>query len=667
MSNLNTDDLEDIKKTARLILKGEVKHLQLVPSVAIKLLTLTNDDNAKIDHLSRIIETELALAAKILRHVNSAAYSLPNKITSIKRAVNILGFSAVRRLALNQLLYQKLIKQNSSRRFDQLFFWQHCLYVASLSREIAVALQYPDTDLIYTAGLIHDIGKIVLENYGRKSYSNFISEKKNSSSILDEERRFFGLTHVDIGHVFCLEWQLPAAITSVVTYHHDQPGQSSTYAEFQQEIAIVSFANYIACMHGVGSFDEIDFQPVLQPEVLTTIDTNQLNLDFLLQHVDQEMQITREFYGIQFPSIAKLRATLVKAAINLNKTKAPGAAKPDLKVEPFFLSSLTAPHQSLNPAVFLPRTLEAIRSDFTFDRVIMLTIDPKRRYLIASHYWPRPLLPAELQRFEIAISTVSGLLLDCLREKKAVLVNGESNNNILILKQLQVTEFIAVPVLNQQRLLGALYADNSISKKTLLPTLLSKISLIAYELGIALVNAKQYEIEKKQAQLDPLTQLYNKRMINHFLSEIFQRSAFQLAKIAIGFIDIDKFKLVNDVCGHQAGDEALKIVAETMRDLTRPGDFIGRYGGEEFIFMLRNTDEAGAFCYAERIRKEIEQRGKIFCKKFHELELTASIGVATYNRNFSCYNDMIEVADHAMYIAKHEGRNKVVLLNRIPS
>lgn len=660
------EDFKSIKKAAQLILKDEIKRLQLVPSVAIKLLKLTNDDNSKIMDLSKIIETEPTLAAKILRNVNSAAYALPNKISSINRAVNILGFSTVRRIALAQLFYNKLINHHSGQKLDPLFFWQHCLFVASLSKGIAVALRHPDPDMVYTAGLIHDIGKSVLETYGRLGYSDFISAKKNSVSILDDERSFFGLTHAEMGHVFCLEWQLPAAITAVVACHHEQPEPTSPFAEFQQEIAIVSFANYIAWLQGVGSSDDSHSQPALQSDVLAIIDINQLNIDYLLQQVDQEMQYTREFYGIQFPSVAKLRATLIKKTINLGLAKTAKPIVPEFKPEAFFLSSLTAPHQSLNPDDFLPRTLEAIQNDFTLDRVMMLSIDPKRRSLIASHWWPKYPPPVELQRFEINISSVSGLLLECLREKKIALVNSEIESGNQILKQLNVTEFIAVPVLHQQRLLGVLYADNAISKKTLSQQVLSEIAPIAVELGIALVNAKQYEIEKKQAQMDPLTQLYNKRMINHFLTEVFQQQASKLANIAIGFIDIDRFKLVNDICGHQAGDDALKIVAEIMKELTRPGDFIGRYGGEEFVFLLRNTNEAGAYSYAERIRKEIELRGLSLREKFQGLELTASIGVAIYNRHYACYPDMIKVADLAMYRAKQEGRNKVIMLTSSP-
>jgi putative nucleotidyltransferase with HDIG domain len=503
--------IKSIKEAAQRILKNEIEPLQLVPSVAIKLLKLTNDENANIDDLTRIIETEPTLAAKILRNVNSAAYSLPNKIASIHRAVNILGFSTVRRIALAQLFYNKLIRYDPKKKFNQLFFWQHCLFVASLSRGIALELKHPDPDMVYTAGLIHDIGKIVLETYGRLSYSNFIASKNNIYSTIQEERSFFGLTHAEIGYIFCLKWQIPAPIIAVVACHHSQPYPESEFAEFQQEIAIVAFANYIAWMQGVGSYNDSECQPTLNQELLTSINTDQLNLDYLLQHVDQDMQNTLEFYGIEFPSVYKLRATLVKTSISRSLTKVDKSSLTESKDEPYFLSSLTTPHQSLNIEIFLPRTLKAIHSDFSFDRVMMLNINPKRRCLVASYCWPESSLLADSHKLEIDISTLSGKLLECLREKNPALIAIDTESENPVLKKLSISEFLVVPVKHQERLLGILYADNFISNKKFNPQVLSELNPIAVELGIAMIHAKQYEMEKKQAQLDPLTQLYNKK------------------------------------------------------------------------------------------------------------------------------------------------------------
>jgi diguanylate cyclase (GGDEF)-like protein/putative nucleotidyltransferase with HDIG domain len=659
------DEAELIKKAAQAILKNEIKRLQLVSPVALKLLKLTNDEDASIDHLAQIIETEPVLAAKILNQVNSAAYGLPNTLTSIKRAVHMLGFSAVRQLALNLQFHNKLIQQNANNAFDLLFFWQHCLYVASLSRRIAVALKYPDPDLVYTGGLMHDIGKVVLENYGRVTYSDFISSTgHNKHSTRDEERSFFGITHTEMGHVFCLEWHLPTSITAIVACHHQLPADASPYAEFKTEIAIVAFANYIAWIQGIGSAT-YDSHPTLQSDLLETINIDQLNLETLLQQVDQDMQKTQEFYDTQLPGLTTLRATLVKATINLSQISADKPVLTDTVSSKKPSSCLTAPHRSLNPHEFIPHTLEAIQDEFAFDRSIMFTIDPKRRCLIASYWWPQSILSTELQPFEIDISDISGLLLKCLREKKAVLINAQTEPGNPIIQRLKTGEFIAIPVLQQNNLVGMLYADNSLSEKPLHEQLLTEILPIAYELGVAIFNANQYGQEKKNAQLDHLTQLFNKRMVNNFLAETFQLEPAKLANIAIGFIDIDKFKQLNDNCGHQAGDDALKIVADILRNSTRPGDFIGRYGGEEFLFVLKNTNSAGAYGYAERIRSEIERRGKILSQRFQGQIMTVSIGVAMYSPSYNQYSDMVEVADQAMYRAKNEGRNRIVLLTGV--
>ncbi|MEE7628051.1 HDOD domain-containing protein [Methylobacter sp. Wu8] len=661
MTDKDKDDIKLIKKAAQSILKDEIKHLNIVSPVALKLLRLSNDDNTKIESLSQLIETEPVLAAKILNQVNSVAYALPTKITSINRAVSMLGFSTVRQLALTLQFHSKLTQQNSTKSFDLLFFWQHCLYVALLSRRIAVALKYPDPDLVYTGGLIHDIGKVVLENHGRVTYSDFIASiGNNKHSTQEQERSFFGITHTDMGHVFCLEWQLPASVTAIVACHHNQPTETSRFAEFKTEIAIVAFANYIAWIQGIGSAN-YDSHPTLQSALLQTLGIDRLNLETLLQQVDQDMQSTQEFYDTHLPGLTTLRATLVKATINLSQISEAKAFTADTSNRKS--SCLTAPHHSLNPKDFIPRTLEALQDEFSFDRSMMFMIDPKRRCLIASYWWPKSILPTELQPFEVDISGISGLLLNCLRAKKAVIINAKTEPGNSIIQRLKTTEFIAIPVLHHNNLVGLLYADNSLSEKPMHEQLLPEIMPIAYELGIAMFNAKQYGQEKKHAQLDHLTQLFNKRMVNNFLVETFQEDASILANIAVGFIDIDKFKLLNDNCGHQAGDDALKIVADILRHSIRPGDFIGRYGGEEFLFVLKNTNEAGAKGYAERIRSEIERRGKILSQRFHGQIMTVSIGVAMYSPRYGRYADMIEAADQAMYRAKNEGRNRVVLLS----
>ncbi|MDO8939876.1 MAG: HDOD domain-containing protein [Methylicorpusculum sp.] len=650
---------------ARSILKKPVKDLQLIPAAALKLLKLTNDDTSKVKDLSRVIETEPALAAKVIRIVNSAAFCLPKKITSIKHAVNLLGFSAVRQAAMDQLMYNKLIRNRTKSLFNQLFFWQHCLFVASLSKRIGVALKYPDPDMLYTGGLLHDIGKIIVENYGEVSYSDYLSVvEKTDCAQMESEKTFFGLSHTEIGHHFCLEWHLPSALTAIIAFHHDFPPPSSEYHQYQTEIAIVAFSNYIACMQGIGSAANLSV-PVLPEQVFKIIDINKLDLESLLEQVDKDMLNTREFYGIQFPNASRLRASLVKTTLKLSYF---GESKTRIKPKGADLmapniSSLTIPHRSLDPNEFIPWTLEAIHNDFHVDRVMMLKVDPKRRGLVATYWWPSSILQKDLGIFEIPISAISGQLLKCLRTKKPVLIKNESVEDEKMLHRLAVDECIVLPVQRHQRMAGLIYVDNALTHQPLEAHQIFEMLPIASELGVALLNAQLYRLAQKKSQIDPLSQLFNKRVINEFLDKLFKCDKAVLEKTVLGFIDIDRFKLFNDDCGHQAGDDALKIVADILRSMTRPGDLIGRYGGEEFLFVLRDIDSKGALNYAERIRREIEQRGKLLSERFRGHALTVSIGVAVYEASFATYADMIKAADDAMYRAKSEGRNKVVLSN----
>ena len=650
-----------IAQAADSILKSKAESLEVIPAVALKLLRLTNDENTSIADLSLIIETEPTLTAKILRNVNSAAFALTRKITSIKRAVNIVGFSAIRQLALNQLFYKKLIKHQVKREFNQLFFWQHCLFVASLSRAIATALNHSDPDLIYTAGLMHDIGKIVLESHGKVNYSDFITACKNDNqATLLAEHDFFGINHAELGYIFCQQWDIPEQISAVVYHHHKMPEDNSSTAIYAQDIAIVSFANYIAWMQGIGSTNE-NFLPELDSKVSANLNIVDLDLELLLKQVDQEMQNTRDFYSIHFPNLNKLRASLIKTTLLLteyNQHQSPSLHNS----QNISIQSLTTPHKSLIPDEIIPWTLEAIQKDLNFSRLVMLNISPKHRSLEVTYHWPNSLADDSLLNLNIKIESLPKSILNSLRQRKAIIVNGNENTNRQILSHFKVEEFLILPVLNHNRLVALLYIDNHQSKQNITPLNIEQISPVVHELGVALENARCFELEKKKAEVDPLTGLMNKRMITEQLSATFQLNPTQLSEIAIGFVDIDFFKKFNDTCGHQAGDDALKIVAQILRTLTRPSDFIGRYGGEEFVFILNSTTPKGALSYAERIRGEIERKGIILSQRFNGNALTISIGISLYKSEFTNYENMLEAADSAMYSAKNNGRNCAVIV-----
>lgn len=156
--------------------------------------------------------------------------------------------------------------------------------------------------------------------------------------------------------------------------------------------------------------------------------------------------------------------------------------------------------------------------------------------------------------------------------------------------------------------------------------------------------------------LDPLTGLSNRRYFAHIFHDECARSLRRHEAMSLLFLDLDHFKRVNDDYGHHFGDLALQATAGCLKNQCRPYDTIVRWGGEEFVILLRDNDEQAAQHFAERIRQAV-QRGVDPALPFH---LTISIGLAQYQENDSL-QDLIDRADKALYHAKQTGRNKVVL------
>jgi diguanylate cyclase (GGDEF)-like protein len=186
------------------------------------------------------------------------------------------------------------------------------------------------------------------------------------------------------------------------------------------------------------------------------------------------------------------------------------------------------------------------------------------------------------------------------------------------------------------------------------------VSLISLVLFLLLMLRKQIitrleatnKTLKSASETDHLTGIGNRRFLDHKINE-FKGKDVQMAFL---LLDIDHFKNINDNFGHDAGDEILIAIAETIQRLCRKNDLFARIGGEEFVILSVNSTEESACLFAERIRSCIEGMARSF-----ESTVTVSIGVALGNMKKSQYDDLYKQADIALYSAKNHGRNKVVL------
>lgn len=168
-----------------------------------------------------------------------------------------------------------------------------------------------------------------------------------------------------------------------------------------------------------------------------------------------------------------------------------------------------------------------------------------------------------------------------------------------------------------------------------------------------------FEQTSHSSRHDSLTGLLNRHPLNDIISKELSRARRQQTDLSVMFLDLDDFKIVNDTYGHQAGDIVLKRIAEIIRAEKRNEDIIFRYGGEEILLVLPNTEKVSALILGERIRKKIKDLVVTYEEK--SIAVTISGGIAAYPADATNKNDLIKFADNALYRAKGFGKNNITL------
>jgi diguanylate cyclase (GGDEF)-like protein len=182
---------------------------------------------------------------------------------------------------------------------------------------------------------------------------------------------------------------------------------------------------------------------------------------------------------------------------------------------------------------------------------------------------------------------------------------------------------------------------------------------LAAQVVVALENARLHRMVERQAMVDSLTGLANRRSLEETLRSELARAARFGDSVCVVLADLDDFKQVNDQYGHAAGDEVLKAFAGALRKTVRESDVAGRWGGEEFALVLPGTDAAGGARLAERARVAIESE-RVKMPNGDHCTVTASFGVASFPESHEL-GEILAAADSALYAAKGEGKNRVVV------
>mgnify|MGYP003386738839 CR=1 FL=1 len=200
----------------------EISHIATLPEITLKIIQLVEDPNSTANDLHNVIAKDPALCTRILKVVNSAFYGLPGQIGSINRAIVLLGLNAVKNIAIAASLAKLFKGSQLTPNFSARDLWMHSVAVAAATKQQADKLKLGLSDEAFLAGLLHDVGIMVMLQYDRQKLVEVLNKTSATpgSNMMTHELAVFGATHQDFGAALCEKWKFPRAFSYVTGYHH---------------------------------------------------------------------------------------------------------------------------------------------------------------------------------------------------------------------------------------------------------------------------------------------------------------------------------------------------------------------------------------------------------------------------------------------------------------
>ncbi len=221
----------------------KIKELPPLPLVVQKLLTVIEDDNSSADDISQVLNSDQAMASKVLKLVNSSFYGLSGKVTTIPRAIVILGVAAIRNLALGLGVTRVLAKAGTGEIQDK--FWNHSIAVAAASEVLARHTKKVEPEEAFVAGLLHDIGHLLLLMAVPEEFMAVLA--MGPVNMVENERRNIGMAHTRAGQKLLKQWKLPTTLCDAIRFHHTP---KVITGKDDPLISIVALGDLFAGVHG---------------------------------------------------------------------------------------------------------------------------------------------------------------------------------------------------------------------------------------------------------------------------------------------------------------------------------------------------------------------------------------------------------------------------------
>lgn len=244
---------------------AQVKSFPGMPETSAKLLTMLKDPDSSASQIEDVLKYDPGLTANILKLTNSAYFGIPSKVSSVKQAVVLLGWKRLLQLVMTMCMSTVMKKPVPGYDLSHGELWRHSVAVSVAAELVVKALKIPGADEVFTAALLHDVGKLVLGDFVQKDIQQI--ESMVSKGIAFEVAEFFvlGTDHANIGARILEKWSFPENLVNAVNWHHD-PDKCEQYCTFSD---IVHVANILGLMIGYGNkggdgFETVPFNSVTE-------------------------------------------------------------------------------------------------------------------------------------------------------------------------------------------------------------------------------------------------------------------------------------------------------------------------------------------------------------------------------------------------------------------
>lgn len=597
--------------------------------------------HASPETCAQIIAGNRQFTADLISYTNSPLVNGATEEKSVALAIAALGQETVANLAiifslLNQYRYGKC------PHFDYQRFWQKSLARGAAAEALAVQL-HCDPQQFFTYGILSTIGDLALATAFPEAYDRFLIKDYPPDKAEHTVKQLFGLSTSDLACSLLASWHLPTPLIRALKVSTVQASRELFCQTAAGINKILTLANHIGkiCLFELPLADT--FLVVEQQAEALSLPVEQFGPFF--DQLVAFWQTASEFFEV--PTLHCPNYHQIKTMDDANLEIPPG------KQENFTI--LAADDEPVT-LLCLEKMLGAEH------RRLLLAKDGEEALQLALEHRPQVLIT------DWRMPGMSGIDL------------------CKILRKTSVTQHIYIIILTVNESEDALVeafdagADDYIIKPFTTKVLQARISsgerlirsqrtisndrevIRRYAAKLASTNRKL----QNMAMTDFLTGLPNRRSALQRLKNLIAEVQRYGEPLSCVMIDIDHFKQVNDTYGHDCGDSALKQITKLFEEKARSYDMVSRWGGEEFLVISARSSAADTCQLAERLRRTVESH-KIRISKHQTMQLTISLGVATWCPDFHNAEELIKKADQALYQAKTNGRNRVELaLNSSP-